>query len=353
MLQRLLLGVEDLNPESIARWIDEYRFGPENSSLSPYGKNNYYSTIKWYLARSSLINYPKDLLLRIKKIPIKPKDRKVDDLALEHLLQFSPNTTFELAFRLMRERGLRPHELLSIRARDVSRSEEGYAVISLPDMNPAVPSKRNKTGGRTIVVVKNADRLLSLTEEVRRRDGHNGRLFPWKNGVLSAIFYKMKRMQKKFTEIEGWNKIYKGRLYDLRHAVITDMYVQGFGDQEVRAMVGWTPASKMPDIYVHVSKKHLLDVCKRVEAKYVELRISKENYSNKIIEHNHRFVSRSIIKPTKEKIGLNKKGRFYYFNTFLFAFFDNGFCLLTYIIHGNINFFSFGILYKDSGRVSN
>jgi len=311
MLRRLLLGVEDLSPESIARWVDEYRFGPENSSLSLYGKNNYYATIKWYLARSSIINYPKELLLRIKKISIRPKDRKIDDLALEHLLQFSPDTTFELAFRLMRECGLRPHELLSIRTRDVSRSEEGYAVIALPDRNPVVPSERNKTGARTIIVVKNADRLLSLASVVRKRDGPDGRLFPWKNGVLSAIFCKMKRMQKKYARIEGWNKVYKGRLYDLRHAAITDMYVQGFGDQEVRAMVGWTPASKMPDVYVHINKKHLIDACRKVEANCMELGISEKNYNNKTIDYDHRFVSRSSIKPINGKMDVNKTGDLY------------------------------------------
>ena len=75
---------------------------------------------------------------KIKKIAVKTKDRRVDDSALEYIGQFSPSATFELAFRLMREYGIMPHELFSISVKDVFKSREGYAVVSLPAECPEV-----------------------------------------------------------------------------------------------------------------------------------------------------------------------------------------------------------------------
>ncbi|MHA1428716.1 MAG: hypothetical protein ACTSQI_22285 [Candidatus Helarchaeota archaeon] len=75
----------------------------------------------------------------------------------------------------------------------------------------------------------------------------------------------MKKTQAEVAAQEGWDKLYTGRLYDLRHAAITDMYLQGFIDQEVRALVGGSPASRMPNVYVHVQERHLLTACRRVE----------------------------------------------------------------------------------------
>ena len=295
-MRRIFLGIEDLTPSAIIEWVEQYRYGAHNTELSPHGKNNYYTAIKWYLARATLIKYPKEELKKIKKVPVRPKDRSVDDLALEHILQFSPNTTFELAFRLIRERGIMPHELLSIRVKDVSKSEEGYAVVSLPAENPEVPSRRNKTGPRIIIFVRNAARILELARVVGAGTGPEGRLFPWRHGVLSVIFCRMKKMQEEVARREGWNNLYRGRLYDLRHAAITEMYVHGFVDQEVRAMVGWAPSSKMPDIYVHIGTKHLLDACKRNETNYINIESNKRNLG---LKETHFGTFNKIVNNSK------------------------------------------------------
>ncbi|MHA1855072.1 MAG: hypothetical protein ACTSYY_03430 [Promethearchaeota archaeon] len=48
-----------------------------------------------------------------------------------------------------------------------------------------------------------------------------------------------------------------GRLYDLRHTAITNMYLKALPDQVIRKMVGWSPSSRMSDVYVHVQEAHL------------------------------------------------------------------------------------------------
>ena len=85
-MRRLFLRIKDIALESIIRWTEDYRFEPDNKELSPHGKNNYYYTVKWYLSRSSIIKYPKEDLKKIKKITVRPKDRRVDDQALEYVL---------------------------------------------------------------------------------------------------------------------------------------------------------------------------------------------------------------------------------------------------------------------------
>ncbi|MBD3229206.1 MAG: tyrosine-type recombinase/integrase, partial [Candidatus Lokiarchaeota archaeon] len=222
-LNRIFLGINELSIDEIEGWLDFYRYGNENKPLGPHGRNNYISALKWYLSRSKIIKFDQGILNALKKEPIKPKDRSFDEEALEHLLQFSPSTLHELAFRLIRECGLRPHELLSIKVSDVSETDEGWALIELPENNPETSSGRNKTGSRRIICVDNARRLLDTVENNTNNKDQGARLFPWSSGTLSVIFCRMKKKQKKMAAKEGWAKLYCGRLYDLRHASITEM----------------------------------------------------------------------------------------------------------------------------------
>ncbi len=82
---------------------------------------------------------PKDLKA-LKKEHIPLKDCDFDDEALEHLLQFSPTPLHDLAFRLIRERGIRPHELLSLTVNHVTATKEGWASVELPETNPTTTS---------------------------------------------------------------------------------------------------------------------------------------------------------------------------------------------------------------------
>jgi integrase len=50
---------------------------------------------------------------------------------------------------------------------------------------------------------------------------------------------------------------FTGRLYDLRHTAITTLYLHALPDQVIRKIFGWTPSSRMPDIYVHVTRAHV------------------------------------------------------------------------------------------------
>ncbi|MBD3230825.1 MAG: hypothetical protein GF329_21790 [Candidatus Lokiarchaeota archaeon] len=178
-LNRILKGINKFSVQEIENWLDSYRYGRENKPLGPHGRNNYISAIKWYLCRSKMVKIDQGILASLKKEPFKPKDRSFDEEALEHVLQFSPSTLHELAFRLIRECGFRPHELLSITVSDISETREGWALIELPDTNPETSSGRNKTGSRSIICVRNAQRLLNLVKKYRETRNDKKRIFPW------------------------------------------------------------------------------------------------------------------------------------------------------------------------------
>jgi integrase len=129
-----------------------------------------------------------------------------------------------------------------------------------------------------VPVVKNAEKLLTLTKNVESREGINGRLFPWGHKHLSVTFCRMKSQLKNEQQTENARTSSSTkniadplktpnnsesprisfRLYDLRHTAITELYLTSLPDQVIRKMVGWTPSSRMPDVYVHVKDEHIL-----------------------------------------------------------------------------------------------
>jgi integrase len=296
-LSRILTDISSFNPNEIKNWLENYISPRTRLQLGPHGKNAYIISIRWFLKRTTLVADAPEIMRQIKRYPTKSKGKCVSEDDLEAVLQFSPTLTYDLAYRLIDECGFRPHEPLSIRVCDVrtagsgrmnekevhNSDEKGFefpmtALVYLPESNPVTPSGKNKTGSRMVPVVKNAERLLTLTKEVERREGINGRLFPWGHKHLSVTFCRMKSQLKHEQQHENIqnaalaNTIGKPqkktenheesgtdfRLYDLRHTAITDFYLTSLPDQVIRKIVGWTPSSRMPDVYVHVKEEHIL-----------------------------------------------------------------------------------------------
>ena len=182
------------------------------------------------------------------------------------------------------ECGFRPHEVLSIRACDVvdgrGRAEAGsggkdtgghprdLAWVHLPAANPVTPSGRNKTGARVVPVRASARRLLDARDATRAVAGADGRIFPWGHRHLTVTFSRMKAAHATghgapsgdgaaATASSHRTPSFQGRLYDLRHSAITTLYLAAVPDQVIRKVVGWTPSSRMPDVYVHVTQAHI------------------------------------------------------------------------------------------------
>ncbi|MFX1256391.1 MAG: tyrosine-type recombinase/integrase [Promethearchaeota archaeon] len=231
--------------------------------LGPHGKNNYIIAVKWIFKRSKIANLTPNELAKLKKFKADNKGRYIEEDAFYRLLRYAPSNTYELAYLLVFKTGIRPHELLSVTVQDVEERSDGLVLMKIPEENHITPSKKNKTGGRTIIVQQNATQLLKRVKRLKitQPQASHMRLFPLKNGMFSIIFSRMK--QKQLKEASNPETPFKGRLYDLRHTAITNLYLKGLSNQEVRKLVGWTPSSKMPDVYVHLHINHIITSFRR------------------------------------------------------------------------------------------
>jgi integrase len=243
--------------KEIYAWLESYISPRTHRTLGAHGKNNYIIAVKWLLKRSALVNLPAAEMNKLKKYTTEPSGQVIEEDDFYRLLSYSPDQRFELAYILIFETGIRPHELLSIRIKDVKVQPSGLILMHIPEQNPVIPSKRNKTGSRTIVVQQNATQIMSYLNYLTQHEHKTAdtRIFPFQHIQLSRVFCRMKQRQR--AEATSSDACFEGRLYDLRHTAITRYYLQNLPDQVIRKLVGWSPSSKMPDVYVHIKIDHI------------------------------------------------------------------------------------------------
>ncbi|MHA1731460.1 MAG: hypothetical protein ACTSU5_05930 [Promethearchaeota archaeon] len=89
--------------------------------LGPHGRNAYRRAARWFAGNSPLVDPgTRDALLgglALERAPL--TGSVVDDADLLALLELAPSAELELAFLVLRDTALRPHELLSVRLEDV------------------------------------------------------------------------------------------------------------------------------------------------------------------------------------------------------------------------------------------
>ncbi|MFX1260060.1 MAG: tyrosine-type recombinase/integrase [Promethearchaeota archaeon] len=139
---------------------------------------------------------PQDELAKLKKFKADNKGRFIEEDDFYRLLSYVPSEAYELAYLLIFETGIRPHELLSVKIQDIEQRSDGLVFVKIPEMNPVTPSKKNKTGSRTIIVQQNAVRLLEHVNKLKTTmpQSSQERLFPLKHGMLSVTFSRMKQI---------------------------------------------------------------------------------------------------------------------------------------------------------------
>lgn len=269
-------------------------------------RNSIRSELKWFIRQVLRREIPSDLAEVLKKKNAGEScGRRVSAGELRDLLGYSPSDLHRLAFELIFASGMRPHELLSITVESVEFHKEyaEIAIIHLLITNAKVPSNRNKTGARPVLVqgvcvTRLRARIESLLTGANERVMHDhprmrgvagehdssltndGELFvfPWKHGVLSACFSKMEKLfnstvpnskeeeeRASVKSISSQDRVkrrkkqkFKGRLYDLRHSAASELATKDVPDQLLRKTMGWSQASRMPNVYVHIDASDLI-----------------------------------------------------------------------------------------------
>lgn len=277
LLKKLLLAVPDLSKKSLEHFF-KTATKRTGQPLSPHTRNTIRSELKWYFTHVCQQSLPDDWQPLLKKEPTHSPGKTVPLEALEALLDYAPSETVRMACRLLYQSGLRPHELLSLKVKHLEFHNPHVAIIDLPAENPKVPSGRNKTGARPILL--NGSIVAELQQYLSRCQlTTEDFLFPFAHRSLSTIFSRMKQRyladqpptpstpsplpsvapdstQAPPDYRQFWQTT---RLYDLRHTYATTLTAQGASEYFLRLCMGWSPSSQMPQVYVHLDKTHLLD----------------------------------------------------------------------------------------------
>lgn len=267
-LTTILNELGTFDPEALHQWLNEKINPRTKTKLSGHGKNRYIIALKWYLKHTQLIYGAKELYQQLKKYAApKSPGKVISTEQLEYVLQYAPDDLHDLAFRILFETAMRPHELLSVRFSDITFfKEHRYATLTLQDDNPTTPLGKNKTGGRVVCIQDSYQELLALYTMKKEVQGFkkDERVFPWGHAYLTRKFIEMKQRAKKIevdasAQVRRDDELLNFRLYDLRHTAITRYYTRGIPNQVIRKAVGWAPASKMPNTYVHIQSTNVIE----------------------------------------------------------------------------------------------
>jgi integrase/recombinase XerD len=166
---------------------------------------------------------------------------------IEKIIKYAPTVRDKAAIAMAYDLGTRPHEIFNLNVGNVHFDEYG-AVVTV--------GEKGKTGARTLRLIYSLPYLKEWLESHPARDKKDAPLF-------CRIDYKdfggrleppvLRRAIQKSAKYAGIDKrIYA---YLFRHASITREAANGLGDQELKTFYGWTPSSKMLQVYSHLTSE--------------------------------------------------------------------------------------------------
>lgn len=135
------------------------------------------------------------------------------------------------------ESGVRAGELLSLRVGDVSFDRYGAVIVV-----------SGKTGERRIRLVDSAPALRDWLRYHPRREDPQAPLWTSRAGALG--YHGLRKLIKRLAERAGVRK--KVTLHLFRHSRMTEL-AKILREPELRIIAGWSPSSRTPAIYMHLS----------------------------------------------------------------------------------------------------
>jgi len=176
---------------------------------------------------------------------------KAEDLPtkeeIERIIRFAVNPRDKAAIAMSWDIGSRPHEMLNLNVGDVKFDEYG-AVVTI--------GERGKTGARTARLIYSLPYVKEWLESHPLREDDGAPLFITFNRSNFGSRLEppsLRQIIKNTAELVGIKKrIYS---YLFRHASITREAGNGLGDQELKTLYGWTPDSRMLQVYSHLTSE--------------------------------------------------------------------------------------------------
>jgi len=174
---------------------------------------------------------------------IKREDLPTEE-EIEKIIRFAMNPRDKAAIAMFWDIGTRPHEILNLNVGDVYFDEHG-AVVTV--------GEKGKTGARTLRLTYSLHYLKECLESHPLREDKKAPLFITFNRSTFGNRLEpasLRRMIQRTAELAGVKKrIYS---YIFRHASITRS-ADELSDQQLKTFYGWTPSSKMLQVYSHLT----------------------------------------------------------------------------------------------------
>lgn len=164
---------------------------------------------------------------------------------IQQIIKFAGNPRDKCMIAMSYDLGTRPKELLALNVGDVAFDEYG-AVVTV--------GEHGKTGARTLRLILSLPYLRQWLESHPYRDNKDAALFIGlgRNQFGNRIEPQtLRHVFKEAAKLAGIDK----RLwtYLLRHASITREACNGLGDQQLKVFYGWSPSSRMLEVYSHLT----------------------------------------------------------------------------------------------------
>ena len=225
----------------------------------PATKENAYVTLhrffSWLGEREGEDNEEKYIKVLKKERYKRPKGEKhvikAEDLPtqeeIDSIIKFAMNPRDKAMISMSFDLGTRPKELLGLNVGDVNFDEYGCVVTV---------GEHAKTGGRTLRLIASLQHLREWLESHPYRDNKEAPLFIGlgRNQFGKRITPQTLRWAfKEAAKLAGVER----RLYTylLRHASVSREAGNGLGDQQLKVFYGWSPSSRMLEIYSHLSSE--------------------------------------------------------------------------------------------------
>ncbi len=182
----------------------------------------------------------KDLRKRAKQTE-NLRDMLVTPHEFQTLMKIARSQRMKALLSLTYETGCRKAEIFSIRLKDIHLHEQYWTVLI-----------EGKTGTRRIPIIASVPYLRAWLQIHPDRENENQALFvtTHKGGVQPMSPGSFNTGLHLLCDRAGIRRLHP---HQLRHTRLTELAEDGLGDTQLRSFAGWTPASNMPNRYIHLS----------------------------------------------------------------------------------------------------
>ncbi|MEM4973459.1 MAG: tyrosine-type recombinase/integrase, partial [Candidatus Hadarchaeales archaeon] len=242
---------EELREGELISWMEsQSKLRPE--SIRSYRKRKRVKAfLRWVHGCKSPRDPSPEFLRVVKEVKSQrelPKDILTPE-EVQKLLSACESLRNRALVHVLYDSGARPGEVLGLRIGDVEFDEKGAAIMV-----------RGKVGMRRLRLTESVPDLLRWLAVHPSKEDPDAWLWPGKGGPLTEE--RLNDILKAAALKVGLKKRIYPRL--LRHTRATHMAANGLTEHQMRVHFGWSPTSKVPARYVHLSGRDVDEALARI-----------------------------------------------------------------------------------------